>query len=124
MQFYIYSELPINEIKNYIDTYLNFSKYMFLTNIQVNKIFKEYYPNINVNTFYNYLINNIRYVRDKREVKLYWNNYIDINNYNFNNIIQLLEFGNLKVLPLHIISKLLIEAIKYYNISNYYEVYF
>lgn len=115
MVFYFKSNISSKFIQPLIHRYISMEMNNYKNNSIDNYLKKNY--NVDLKT----VMNNINFycrVTDFKAnvVSIYWNNNINIGNSNLDTLIKLLEYGNLNIPPLNLISKSFTNIIR--NIKN------
>ena len=118
MLYYLKSDFSSNNILKELKHYLNILTYKY----KIKYRYIDEYLNRNYNVDLNKILNTF-----KKEIKIVpienrmFQLYIDKNVYvgknNLNNILNFLEYGNLNIKSLKIISSLMKESLKYTQIS-------
>lgn len=115
MVFYFKSDISSKFIQPLIHRYISMEMSGYKNNSLDNYLKKNY------NTNLKNVINNINFycrVTDFKDnlLSIYWNNNINIGNNNLDTLIKLLEYGNLDIPPLKLISNSFVNIVK--NIKN------
>lgn len=112
MLFYITTKMPLNVISSTLKYYIDYYSSFFTSNNALSLYLKSNY-NMSLHEVFNHLKNDVK-ISDMKDYtyQIYYDNNTSINNNQFKNILQLIEYGNLEIKAPKLLSIIMNEAIE------------